>query len=200
MTELQIERARYAELLRVGKDTRALTALFWWATPASGDYRKVQLQEINVCDEPLGHPGSNAQPATEEIPAIGELEEESDFGDIHEPGLSEIPGEPELSGNEPLGQQPSLLTFEVEGAHFGVTEDDHHRIQRATQVPMEELKVAMRHAREYRWDRGLLQRHIYNPQTGMYEWYTVVPDGGWKSVEFQGKTRRVGLRHYDGTS
>ena len=61
---------------------------------------------------------------------------------------------------------------------------------------MDELKVALRHAPEYRWNRGLLQRHIYNPQTGIHEWYSVVPDGGWKSIEFQGKTRRIGLRRY----
>ena len=30
--------------------------------------------------------------------------------------------------------------------------------------------------------------------TGFHEWFTVVPDGGWKSIEGQGKTCKVGLR------
>ena len=38
MTELGIERTRFAELLRDGQDTRALVALFWWGTPISGGY------------------------------------------------------------------------------------------------------------------------------------------------------------------
>ena len=50
MTELGIERTRFAELLRDGRDTRALVALFWWATSISGDYKRAAVTSVNVAD------------------------------------------------------------------------------------------------------------------------------------------------------
>ena len=71
-----------------------------------------------------------------------------------------------------------------------------HRIHRHTGIPLQELREAAARLPEYRLYFGLLQRRWYSSQTGLHEYFTVVPKGGWRSVEFQGVNRRLSLRRY----
>ena len=220
MTALQIERARFAELLREGTDTRALIALFWWATPVSGDYRKAHtamieasdhfdsdpdVEHITDLDADVGDRGDGGQLPTvssAQLELTGpQADAETGSQERAEPGSqsARAPGfdpssQPDSSPS--ADSENSLFKLSIDGNIIDVTGHDLSRIHHITQVPMDELKVAAKHIREYRWDMGILQRHIYNTQTGMHEWYSVVPEGGWKAVEVNGKTRRMSLRKY----
>ena len=163
-------------------------ALFWWATPISGDYRQAAFTAVNVVDAD----STDAPLAIED----GRMDDE-----FAEPNLDLVDG---VSG-EPLdhpvsdmaGPDPTVLFgFFMHGHEIKVNVEDLHRIQHITQIPFADLKVAAKNIVDYRWDRGLLQRHIYSSQTGLHEWYSVVPEGGWKAVQTQGKIRRLDLRKY----
>ena len=190
MTELGIERTRFAELLRDGQDTRALVALFWWTTPISGDYRQAAITAVNVIDV-----DSADAPLAIADGRLDDADDEEQNQDLADGVLGEPLGYP---GSDAAGQpDPTVLFgFFMQGHEIKVNVEDLHRVQHITQIPFSDLKVAAKNIADYRWDRGLLQRHIYNSQTGLHEWYSVVPEGGWKAVQHQGKTRRLDLRKY----
>ena len=190
MTGLGIERARFAELLRDGRDTRTIVALFWWATSISGDYRQAAYTAVDVV-------GTDA----DDILAIEDgVVEEADIGDEEREAAEEPSVNPGLSGlhdSDSLTESSTtLFAFFMQGHEIKVNGEDLRRVQHITQIPFNDLKVAAKNIAEYRWDCGLLQRHVYNSQTGFHEWYSVVPEGGWKAVQVQGQTRRLDLRKH----
>lgn len=65
-------------------------------------------------------------------------------------------------------------------------------------MKIQEINVAWNQLPESRLFHGILQRRRYNAQTGMLEWYTFASEGGWKSLEWNGKTRSYSLRKMGG--
>ena len=172
ITALGIERDRFTELLRLGADTRATTALFWWFSGEASNFKDlyhVEPEEETEADH------------DERLELVDRLDEEEPGDPLERPGVPE---------------DSCMLNITVDGKACKLSKADLVRIRQATQIPLEDFKVALKHAQEYRWYYGLLQRKMYNSQNGLFEWYSVIPDGGWKSVEFQGKTRRYSLRKY----
>ena len=86
----------------------------------------------------------------------------------------------------------------LDGRDLTITKDDLVKIAHYNPlVKREEIDVAFQQMSEFRYYYGLLQQYKYSYQSGMYEWFTIVPSGGWISIkEKNGKTRRYGLRKY----
>ena len=167
MTKLGIERLRYVELVRTGQDTRAIAALLWFLSPEAVEYTEVRVEPI------LGDEVDGGDPSG--VPGSGPIEAE---------------------GGEAPYPEVTNLDVEVNGFHHALQASDLPRIHQVTGVSIVELRTAWPTLVEHRMHYGLLQRHRYNHQTGFHEWFTVVPEGGWKSVTWQGKTRRYSLRKY----
>ena len=63
-------------------------------------------------------------------------------------------------------------------------------------VAIPRLKEAMADVVDYRLRGGLLQRKVYIRSTAKHEFLTVIPVGGWRTVEFGGVSRPLSLRRY----
>ena len=61
---------------------------------------------------------------------------------------------------------------------------------------IERLREALGTAKDYRLFGGLLQYRRYSQSSGIHEWFTVIPMGNWRTVQFGADTRRLSLRRY----
>ena len=84
----------------------------------------------------------------------------------------------------------------IEGANLHITDAMLSDLSRRSGIPRPDLQQAHGQLPSYRLYGGVLQRHEFHVPSGMYEWYTVVPLGAWRSVDFQGDRRRLTLRRY----
>ena len=67
---------------------------------------------------------------------------------------------------------------------------------RKTGIPFGELSQALGNIASWRIHNGLLQRLVFSKASGVQEWMTCVPDGDWRSFEWNGVKRRITLRRY----
>lgn len=80
------------------------------------------------------------------------------------------------------------------GRRFGET--DVSELSRRTGIAVDKYRQAMDNISEYRLNGGLLQRKMFCRSLGSHEWFTLVPDGPWRTVELSGQHRRLSLRRY----
>ena len=115
--------------MRVDPDTRALVALFWWATPVSGDYRKATFTAINVAEHDT---------IDETMLAI----EDEDFasGEPAEGSPEEAPAKA-VKGVSSAQPDTPFFAFETNGEFISVNEADVIRVSTHCAIPREELKV-----------------------------------------------------------
>jgi hypothetical protein len=167
MTSLGIERLRYLELVREGPDTRGIAALLM----------HLHRQKLGL--------------EWHEYAVVEVIDGGNDDGDAPsgEPGA-------DPSGDPPVVNANYYVDIECEGVDHRLSTKDLPRIGRHYGIDVPELEVAFLKLVDHRLFYGLLQHYKYSYLTGMFEWYTVVPDGGWSSYEHQGKTRRMSLRKY----
>ena len=111
-----------------------------------------------------------------------------DNGPSGEPGPEAVG-----AGNDEVD---SRLTIAVDGKDYVLTKQDMYKISKTTGVSSQELTVAWASVREYRLHFGCLQQYRYSYQSSTFEWFTVVPEGGWKSLRVNGQTRRHTLRKF----
>jgi len=73
---------------------------------------------------------------------------------------------------------------------------DLAELSRRTGIGADQFREALGSIRSYRLHGGLLQRWMYQKNAGTWDWLTVIPEGAWRSVDFQGRTRSLTLRRY----
>ena len=69
-------------------------------------------------------------------------------------------------------------------------------LSRRTGIPFGEYAQALGNIASWRIHNGLLQRLVFSKASGVQEWMTCVPDGDWRSFEWNGVKRRITLRRY----
>ena len=69
-------------------------------------------------------------------------------------------------------------------------------LARRTGVPQQKLEEAYGTIDAYKLNRRVLQRIMFSRTAGLYEWFTVVSHGPWRSVTFAGHEHEVNLRRY----
>ena len=69
-------------------------------------------------------------------------------------------------------------------------------LARRTGVPQQKLEEAYGTIDAYKLNRRVLQRIMFSTTAGLYEWFTVVSYGPWRSVTFAGREHEVNLRRY----
>jgi len=198
MSSLGIERKRYHELVRVGKDTRGVSALLWWFTSGFLDYTTVEAERpsatASALDQEVG-PEEARQPGP-----VFELTSEEEDEDVYiaRPrvvdweGMADVVAEADLD----VVRDENIFEMIVDGKCRKLHKNELQKISVETGVSMGDLQAAWASLPEHRFFYGVLQRYTYNRQTGLHEWYTLVPEGGWKSVMYQGERRRYSLRRY----
>ena len=96
----------------------------------------------------------------------------------------------------PTADKTPIEYVTVEGRDIHIGEGHLRSLAQRSGLSLEDLRQAHGTLKAYRLHGGVLQRHEYHLPSGMHEWYTVIPQGAWRTVEFQGVKRRLSLRRY----
>ena len=201
LSSLGIERQRYLELCRTSRDTRALCALLWWFSNDALEYttvRTVEPEDPPDDDLPalVDDEGDGVSPDPEvEIPEEPSGAFDASVKELVQAGAGSSLDAPPAAAPAPLAAS-NLPQLVVNGSEFSISVAHLPELAKTSGIPVAELKTATVYLRDHRFFYGLLQRRCYNRQTGIFEWRTCIPDGGWKSVQFQGQTRRYSLRKF----
>ena len=100
----------------------------------------------------------------------------------------------DISGSDVKEQIDAKTPQSGFGPRFGDTE--LKELSRKTGLEFVKLRQALGSIAEFRLSGGLLQRLVYSRSLGAFDWLTVVPEGPWRTVEFNGVKRRLSLRRY----
>ena len=102
------------------------------------------------------------------------------------------------AGEQPRGGAVPADDWDIDGSEVvGETSiTEIHEIARRTGLTHEELKSAYAQIDTYRLRGTQLQRSLFSKQSGTYEWYTVVPSTGWRTVEHGRTTHEMQLRRH----
>ena len=87
-------------------------------------------------------------------------------------------------------------TISIDGGDVDVTMYDIAPLVRRTGIERAKFEAALATIARFRLHGGLLQRREYLKSSGSFEWFTVVPYGGWRTVEIAGQRMQLNLRRY----
>ena len=76
------------------------------------------------------------------------------------------------------------------------SDSDLTELSRRSRIALDKLKEAWGIISMYRLHGRLLQKRIYSRSCGTFEYFTVVPEGNWRTVEFGADRRRLSLRRH----